>query len=123
MSVGELIRDGLQWRLEEGDPLAYRYVAPPVQENMSIPVIPSHPPVTPEPTEPAGDASVACPGFDPAKFALSQKLCKRGHAWGQTGKSLMWIKDSMCVECKKFLNNKYREAKARAKSKRKAPRS
>ena len=56
-SVGELIRDGLKWRLEDGDPLAYRYVAPPVQETNSNTVIPPHAPVAVEPVGTAGSAA------------------------------------------------------------------
>jgi len=44
-SIGELIRQGLTWRLGEGDPLAYRFAAPPPQGKNGNTAIPEKAPV------------------------------------------------------------------------------
>lgn len=46
-------------------------------------------------------------GFDESKFHLG-KLCKRGHEYGGTGRSLR-NKSNGCVECQKLLSNTWRE--------------
>jgi hypothetical protein len=47
-------------------------------------------------------------------------LCKRGHAWGTTGQSLR--RNNSAGDCATCDTIRHREAKARAKPKRKAPR-
>jgi hypothetical protein len=43
--------------------------------------------------------SEACPHFDRTKYLLG-KLCKRGHEWGTTGRSLLSVHGHTCKECK-----------------------
>jgi signal transduction histidine kinase len=47
-------------------------------------------------TPPAAEDS---PHFDRAKYLLG-KLCKRGHEWGTTGRSLLSVHGHTCKECK-----------------------
>jgi hypothetical protein len=48
---------------------------------------------------PLGDgADPTCPPYDAAKFVLG-KLCPRGHAWGQTGQSLLRKNGRYCSQC------------------------
>jgi len=37
-------------------------------------------------------------GFDATKYVLG-RLCKRGHAWGQTGQSLLFKANHRCAAC------------------------
>jgi hypothetical protein len=52
----------------------------------------------PEP-QAAAQQSEACPHFDRTKYLLG-KLCKRGHEWGTTGRSLLSVHGHTCKECK-----------------------
>ena len=56
---------------------------------------------TPPKQEPSEESqpSEACPHFDRAKYLLG-KLCKRGHEWGTTGRSLLSVHGHTCKECK-----------------------
>ena len=58
-------------------------------------------PYTAPQPEPQADTqqSEACPHFDRAKYLLG-KLCKRGHEWGTTGRSLLSVHGHTCKECK-----------------------
>jgi hypothetical protein len=62
--------------------------------------LPTAPDTTPkqEPSE-ESQPSEACPHFDRAKYLLG-KLCKRGHEWGTTGRSLLSVHGHTCKECK-----------------------
>jgi len=136
-SVGELLRDGLRWRVqEESDPLAYRYVAPPVQEKNGIPTIPekSVPLVaddletlpTPQPlSQPARapgaldpspvDTSAAYPPFDTTRHFLGD-LCEHGHDYHGTGQSKRRLaerkRDQECLECQAARTRARRQRKA-----------
>jgi hypothetical protein len=52
----------------------------------------------PEP-QAATQQSEVCPHFDRTKYLLG-KLCKRGHEWGTTGRSLLSVHGHTCKECK-----------------------
>ena len=121
-SVGELLRDGLKWRLEEGDPLAYRYVASPPQKNNGNTTIPekSTMPVPLDaadleamPLEPANGSAargrqlaqrsaepmVPGPDFDRTKYMLGSPCKKAGHqSHGEAG-NLRKLVNGDCKAC------------------------
>ena len=108
-SVGELIRDGLKWRLEEGgDPLAYRYVAPPVQTTISNIVIPeSEKPVPPGPEdledmpiEPAPVAPQPALDYDHKQYKEGEPCKKAHHQPLGEGRNLRYLVSGACVMCK-----------------------
>jgi hypothetical protein len=71
------------------------------------------------PPEPAPEAAVPappepdCPPFDPAVYILG-KLCKAGHAWGTTGKSLLRIKGRYCPVCNSAIKREKRKEQSQA---------
>jgi len=51
------------------------------------------------------------PGFDPVKYRLG-RLCKRGHEWGTTGKTLYRNnKAGYCIECNNAFSRQGRQKK------------
>jgi 5-methylcytosine-specific restriction endonuclease McrA len=46
--------------------------------------------------------------FDVSKFRLG-KLCKRGHEYEGTGKTLRYVSNNVCIECHKLTVRKHRE--------------
>ena len=58
----------------------------------------------------ANSIDLGSPDFDESKFALSQKLCKRGHEYKQTGRTLLRLPGRFCPQC---ANTKQREKRAR----------
>jgi hypothetical protein len=60
-----------------------------------------------EPSE-ENQSSEACPDFDRTKNVLG-KLCRRGHEWGTTGKSLLRLPNLSCRACE---NEHRREKRA-----------
>jgi predicted transcriptional regulator len=57
-----------------------------------------------------GQPPQACPPFDSTKNMLG-KLCKRGHEWGTTGKSLLRLPSQGCRECENASRREKRAAK------------
>jgi hypothetical protein len=60
-----------------------------------------HAPQAPAP----GEVSVKDLDYDPVRFILG-KLCRRGHAWGDTGQSLLHKHNRTCVECHRAARRK-----------------
>ena len=52
------------------------------------------------------------PPFDPTKNVLG-KLCKRGHEWGTTGKSLLRLPNLSCRACENAAKRETRALKAK----------
>jgi hypothetical protein len=50
------------------------------------------------PETPEGSQPAPADDFDPARYRLGV-LCKRGHDWQGTGKSLHYLKDNYCWQC------------------------
>ena len=100
-SVGDLLRDGLRWRLEEEDPLASRYVAPPPQEKNGNTTIPES-----APRDPLDAAALeALPGepaldYDPHKYMLGSPCTKAGHQSHGAAGNLRTLVAGECVACK-----------------------
>ena len=99
-SVGELIREGLRWRLEEGDPLTARSVAPPQQERNGNTTIPESMPVPLDaddlealPLEPALD-------YDPHKHRLGLPCKKYGHQSHGAAGNLRDLVKGDCLACR-----------------------
>ena len=44
-------------------------------------------------------------GFDTSRYVLG-KLCRQGHAWGDTGQSLLYKGNRSCVECHRVARRK-----------------
>ena len=57
-----------------------------------------------------GQSPEACPPFDPAKDVLG-KLCKEGHEWGTTGKTLRRLPNQSCRLCENAARRDKRAAK------------
>jgi hypothetical protein len=140
-SVGELVREGLQMRLEEFDPLRHLTVAPDVREELTAllreivqeeltPVVAllrqlqttlaevrhREPSVSQrEPVVRHRETHAGDPAvddYDPAKFYLG-KLCPRGHEYQGTGKTLLRRHNNGCPQC---LNQMKRARRAATKA-------
>jgi hypothetical protein len=93
MAIRELCKKGLQSLRAAQQP-----VTPPVPVGHTNGI--ATPVTAPQSESPKEtQQSEAYPYFDPAKYRLG-KLCKRGHAWGTTGQSLLSIYNNGCKECK-----------------------
>jgi hypothetical protein len=57
-----------------------------------------------------GQSPEACPYFDPARNVLG-KLCKEGHEWGTTGKTLRRLPSQGCRACENESKRERRAAK------------
>jgi hypothetical protein len=124
LSVSELVRDGLEMRLEEGD-VPGRTTGKPGEpgEEVLHEVLPhsikGHTEVLPRKSAahtPAQEGLTEVlphhADFDPTKFYLG-KLCPRGHDYRGTGKSLLRKHNNGCPLC---LNAMKREKRARQKA-------
>jgi hypothetical protein len=61
-------------------------------------------------TEIVPDQSDTVPAYDPSRFVLG-KLCRRGHAWGNTGQSLLRKRQQDCPQCDAERKRERRQAK------------
>ena len=119
-SISELVKDGLEWRLTDGDPraqtvhdLSYYYNTVlqqlPRAEDLA-PRVPTEPPaednrntvlqetVRPAPGPEAVMRQPAIPAFDATKHVLGA-LCRQGHEFEGRGQSLRNLKGNECVRC------------------------
>ena len=113
-TVSELIRDGLEMRLESGDvpgPLTGHHGE--AGEEVLHEVLPHHAPGhAPE----QGGMTEVFPHsvtFDPAKFYLG-KLCPKGHDYQGTGMSLLRCHNQRCRECENQAKRAKRAARRTA---------
>ena len=114
LSVSELIRDGLEWRISEGDPRGQRVydrntphaaVAHAAEEDSCNtsrePYVTNGTRIsalsTRGSTAPSNVPDAPLP-FDATKYKLG-KLCPRKHAHGTTGQSLLYIRNDRCIQC------------------------
>ena len=56
------------------------------------------------------DQSDTVPAYDTSRFVLG-KLCRRGHAWGETGQSLLRKRQQDCPACYNEKRREQRQAK------------
>lgn len=77
------------------------------------------PAVAPAPRPPAyhrpRPQAAAGPAFDTTKYVLG-KLCPRGHAYADTGQSLLWRRNRVCPACDRERTRARRHARRRSSS-------
>ena len=127
-SVGELIREGLEWRLEEGDPLAHRYGLHTANNgkeysgNTEIVVddnkkysgnTENSASAMTLPLEGGLENVEEIPAFDQEKYFLGA-LCSKGHRHPGTDQSLRRIAKRDCHQCD--LERKRRQARKRQRA-------
>ena len=93
--IRRIIQEELRALLRERPPPPYGHAAPPVQEMAPAPLAAA--PV-PWPVPASVPDRPGIPPFDPTKHRLG-KLCKQGHAWGTSGRSLKPIAQGGCLVC------------------------
>jgi hypothetical protein len=86
-TVAELIRDGLQWRITDGDP-----------RGPGVGTISRDSGNTENGTPPAAAVPRPVPAYDTTKCYLGT-LCKRQHRYAGTDQSLRRVGSRVCVSC------------------------
>ena len=95
VQVRHIIQEELRALLRERPPPPQGHAAPPVLETAPEPLAAA--PV-PWPVPASVPDLPGIPPFDPTKHRLG-KLCKQGHAWGTSGRSLKPIAQGGCLVC------------------------
>jgi hypothetical protein len=140
VSVGELIRQGLEWAIAQADIAPRQRYSTPGQEDGTVHTdmtdmsymydmdfeslagaVPEQPPHSPPLSEKPGAELLAhtpppdtsTPAFDKAKYRLG-KLCPRRHDHAGTGQSLLRITNRHCLACDREKFHERQQAKRQA---------